>query len=69
MPGRKIPGGETVKSSTVDSMPTCDWPPSTISGILPPSCLRTCSAFVGEIRLDKFALGAASGKPHSRITA
>ncbi len=33
IPGRKILGGETVKSSTVDSMPTCDWPPSTIKAI------------------------------------
>jgi len=69
MPGRKILGGDTVKSKTVDSMPTCDCPPSTMSEIFPPSCVRTCSEFVGEIWLDRFALGAASGKSHSRMTA
>ena len=69
MPGRKMRGGETDKSRTVDSMPTCDWPPSTINEIFSPSRAPTCSAFVGEIWLDRFALGAASGKPHSRITA
>ena len=69
MPGRKTRGGDTVRSSTVDSMPTWDWPPSTIREILSPSCANTCPALVGETRLDTFALGAASGKPHSRITA
>src|ERR1019366_7501019 len=37
--------------------------------ILSPRDFRTCSAFVGETRLDRFALGAARGKPHSLITA
>src|ERR1700733_11522084 len=62
-------GGFSIKSKTVDSIPTCDWPPSTIKGIFPSKFLRTCSAFVGEMEPDKFALGAASGKLHSRITA
>src|ERR1035441_7396156 len=69
MPGRNSRGGEQEISSTVDSIPTCACPPSTISRILSPRDFRTCSAFVGEIRLDRFALGAARGKPHSQITA
>jgi hypothetical protein len=31
--------------------------------------LCTCQAFVGETRVDKFALGAARGKPQARMTA
>src|ERR1039458_4891770 len=69
MPGRSSRGGEQEISNTVDSMPICDCPPSTISRILSPRDFRTCSAFVGETRLDRFALGAARGKPHSWITA
>ena len=38
IPGRKILGGDTVKSRTVDSIPTCDCPPSTIKEIFSPSC-------------------------------
>jgi hypothetical protein len=69
MPGRKRRGGELARSSTEDSMPTFDGPPSTMRGMRPPKSFRTCSALVGEIWLERLALGAASGKPHSRMTA
>src|ERR1051325_8360432 len=69
MPGRSRRGGETERSSTVDSRPTWHWPPSTMSGIRSPRDLRTCSALVGERLVEGLALRAASGKSHSRITA
>ena len=42
--------------------PTCDWPPSTINGIFPPSCARTCSAFVGEIAVGQIGAGRGQRK-------
>jgi len=67
IPGRRTRGGCVVRSSTVDSMPTWDWPPSTMSGMRPSKLRADVAGVVGETRLERLALGAASGKPHSRI--
>src|ERR1043166_8998113 len=67
IPGLRTRGGLTDRSSTVDSIPTWDCPPSTINGTCPSRSFRTCSAFVGDTSLDRLALGAASGNPQARI--
>ena len=52
-----------VKSRTVDSRPMAVGPLSMIRSIRPSRSASTCSARVGEIRFDRFALGAAIGWP------
>src|SRR6267142_2741730 len=69
MPGRNSRGGVAVNSTTADSIPTWDWPPSMMRGILFPRDFWTCEALVGESWLERLALGAARGKPHSLMTA
>jgi hypothetical protein len=59
----KYAGADT----TVLSMPTAQAPASTMSGIRCPRLAITCSAVVGERWSEGLALGAASGKSHSRI--
>ena len=53
----------------MDSTPTLQEPQSIINGIFPCKSLKTCSAFVGLGREDKFALGAAKGIPNAFINA
>ena len=69
MPGRRTVAISPVKSTTVDSIPTSQGPPSRIIGIRSASCSATCLARVGETRFERLALGAASGKPHRLSTA
>src|SRR5262249_38625917 len=59
--------GECDKSNTVDSNPTSVGPASRIISTLPESDWRTWCAVVGEISPERFALGAAIGKPVARI--
>jgi hypothetical protein len=54
-------------ATMVDSIPCSVAPPSTISGMRSSSSSRTCCAVVGLTRPKRFALGAASGLPKSRI--
>ena len=58
-----------VRSTTVDSMPTEQDPLSTIRGIFPWSWAHTCSAEVGESRLERLALGVAKGPWKRWMTA
>ena len=61
-PGRSKTGLDPEKSTTVDSIPTVHGPPSSIISTRPPSSLMTCSAWVGLIRPERLALGAAIGR-------
>ena len=60
-PGRSILGRSPVKSRTVDSRPIDVGPLSMTRSISPSRSASTWSARVGEIRFDRFALGAAMG--------
>ncbi len=55
-------------SSTVDSTPIFDSPPSNISSILPSRSEKTCSAVVGLGEPEILALGAAIGVSDARIS-
>src|SRR5262249_50617159 len=58
-----------VRSSTVDSIPTGQRPPSRIMATLRPREPATCSAVVGLILPEGLALGAAIGRPQAVSTA
>src|SRR5205814_1251969 len=62
-PGRSNRAGLRLTSNTVDSNPPEVGPPSNNRSIRPSRLRSTCSALVGEMRLDRFALGAAMGTP------
>ena len=68
-PGRSRVGVAPVRSSTVDSTPTRQGPPSRISGTRSPSDSATCSARVGLTAPLRLAEGAAIGRPAARISA
>ena len=63
IPGRNIVGRSEVRSMTVDSMPTVVGPASKIKSTASPSDFATCAPVVGEISIDRLALGAATGSP------
>ncbi len=65
--GRSSRGGSVVRSRTVDSMPTGLRPASRIKSTLPSRSFSTCSAIVGDTRFERFALGAAIGRPSASI--
>ena len=69
VPGRNRTGRSPASESTVDSMPTRVGPPSRIRSTASPKPRRTCSAVVGESRVNRLALGAAMGTPAARISA
>ena len=54
-------------STTVDSTPTAQGPPSTTAGILPRISSSVSRAVVGEGLPEVLAEGAASGQPDSRM--
>jgi len=60
-PYLRMRGWETLRSSTVDSMPILHGPPSRTGGAFSPNNSSTWAAWVGLVRLDGFALGAATG--------
>ena len=66
-PGLKSVGFSAAKVITVDSTPISQPPPSIISGTLPSISSKTYLAFVGLGLPERFALGAASGKPQALI--
>ena len=68
-PGRRMAGGVQRPSTTVDSTPTVQGPPSRMSSILPPRSWVTCCAVVGLGRVLAFAEGAARGSWQSWIRA
>ena len=68
-PGRRSRGGSCVRSSTVDSTPTAQLPPSMIMSIRPPTSSSTSWAEVQLGRPEVLALGAAMAIPASRIMA
>ena len=55
--------GRPVRSSTVDSTPTAQGPPSTTAAMRPPSPSSTCAAVVGLTWPERLAEGAATGRP------
>ena len=61
--------GREVKSNTVDSSPPEVAPASSTRSIRPARLRSTCSALVGEMVVEAFALGAASGMPASISSA
>ena len=67
-PGRKILGNSPVMSTTVDSNPTSQGPPSSTMSMRPSMSSSTCSARVGLGRPERLALGAATGTPAFSIS-
>ncbi|CRH94738.1 Uncharacterised protein [Chlamydia trachomatis] len=61
LPGLNIKGGFTVVSTTVDSIPTVAFPPSTITSTLPFKSSNTLWKDVVEGFPEIFAEGAAIG--------
>ena len=59
-------GGVTVRSTTVDSMPTSVGPESIRTSIVPSRSLRTLLASVGGLFPLIFALGATTGTAEAR---
>ena len=68
-PGRKMTGTLPSASTTVDSSPIAQGPPSSTRGMRPPRSSSTCLARVGLGRPERLALGAARGKPQRAISA
>ena len=66
-PGRRIVGTGSVVSTTVDSRPMPQLPPSSMPAILPCISSSTSCAFVGLGRPEILADGAAIGQPQARI--
>ena len=62
-PGRSTEGGETVRSTIVDSTPTVHGPPSRTRSTSSPRSSRTCCAVVGLTWPKRFADGAAMPPP------
>ena len=62
-PCRSSTAGERVTSTIEDSMPKPVGPPSITRSMRPPRLFITWSAVVGEIAVERFALGAAMGSP------
>ena len=67
-PGRRIRGGSVVQSTTVDSMPRPQGPPSRMRSMRLPRPSSTWPAVVGESCIERLALGAASGRPSVAIS-
>ena len=61
-PGRRMQGLPWHTSTTVDSRPTSQLPPSMISGMRPSMSSSTCRAVVGLGLPERLALGAAMGR-------
>ena len=68
-PGRSRRSLSPVTSTTVDSTPTPQLPPSTTAAILPSRSSSTCCAVVVDGRPDALADGAAMGTAASSISA
>src|SRR5665213_252739 len=68
-PGLSKTGSFSAKEMMVDSTPTVQGPPSKIIFTLFPNDFRTCSAVVGLTCPKGLALGAAMGRPDSRISS
>ena len=64
-PGLSMRGMMSVRSSTVDSMPTSHCSPMMTASMRPSISSRTSSAVVGLGLPERFALGAAIGLPAS----
>ena len=62
-------GTSPVMSTTVDSTPTSQAPPSRISGMRPSMSSNMWAAVVGLGRPERLPLGAAMGQPAARISA
>ena len=62
LPGLKSTGRLVVKSTTVDSSPNAQGPPSRIRVSSGPNSSSTCKAVVGLMRPNLLALGAAIGQ-------
>ena len=67
-PGRQIVGTGLVVSTTVDSRPTPQLPPSKMPATLPCISSSTSWALVGLGRPLRLAGGAAMGQPQANIT-
>jgi hypothetical protein len=68
-PARKIRGGETVRSTSVDGVPPGVGPASRIASMASPRPARTSSPVRGGGAPDGLALGAAMGRPKARARA
>ena len=55
-------GGFAVRSTTVDSIPTWDWPPSTINRILPPRTFADVRGVGGGHRVGQIGAGRREWK-------
>lgn len=62
-PYLSIRGLPALRSRTVDSSPNLQFPPSTVGGQSDPKSSLIWLAWVGLVRLEGFALGAARGFP------
>ena len=67
-PGRSNRGVSRERSMTVDSRPRAVGPLSRIRSIWPSRSLKTWRAIVGEMPVDRLALGAATGLPARAIS-
>ena len=61
-PGRRTTGGSRRPSTTVDSKPTEQGPPSMINGMRFRRSVNTCDALVGDGFPEALAEGAARGR-------
>ena len=68
-PGRNSMGAEPQRSSTVDSTPSGQGPLSSTAAMRPDKSSKTCCGVVGLTLPERFAEGAATGRPVARSSA